>query len=173
MDSLEIYEVLVRQHEKMLFAYILGLVEDPSLAEDVVQEAFIIGYRKLATLKQKEHFAAWLRSIARHVALAALRKRGREVLLDPAFLEGMEDILTVRGEIGETFEDRLEIIERCFKQLPEKLYSVCRLHYFEDRTAGQIAQVLQVEVGAVLKRLQRCREALRECAERHLNLDPA
>ncbi len=173
MDSLQVYEVLVRQHERMLFAYVLGLVQDLSLAEDVVQDAFIIGYHKLATLKRKEHFAAWLRTIARHEALALLRKRGREVLFEPALLEGMEDIFAVRQEHGETFEDRLEVIEGCFKQLPENLSSVCRLHYLEDQTVNQIAQGLQLQVAAVLKRLQRAREALRECAEKHLNLNPA
>jgi RNA polymerase sigma-70 factor (ECF subfamily) len=172
MDSLDVYEVLVKQHKKMLFAYVLAMTPDTALAEDIVQEAFIIGYRKLSTLRDKERFAPWLRVIARNLILAELRKRGREVVLEPALLEGMEDVFCEEAQAGEGFEERVKVIETCFQKLPEKLHSVCRLHYFESQSAGQIARVLGVELGAVLKRLERSREAIRDCAEKGLGLKP-
>jgi len=89
MDSVDVYEVLVQQHQSMLLAYVLGIVRDPTLAEDVVQEAFVIGYRKLAMLEKKEAFAAWLRTIARHVAFSQLKKRNREIPSDQGILEGL------------------------------------------------------------------------------------
>ena len=53
MKALDIYEVLVKEHEGMLHAYLLGMVGDPELAEEIAQEAFIQAYRKLNTLKKK------------------------------------------------------------------------------------------------------------------------
>ena len=52
MDSekVHIYEILARQHEPMLLAYVLSLVSDRQLAEDIAQDTFLIAYRKIATL---------------------------------------------------------------------------------------------------------------------------
>jgi len=173
MDSVDVYEVLVQQHQSMLLAYVLGIVRDPTLAEDVVQEAFVIGYRKLATLEKKEAFAAWLRTIARHVAFSQLKKRNREIPSDQGILEGMEDVFRVfdqpRG--GEPWEARLTIVEECFQRLPDKLREVCRLHYFEDQSTRQITDVLRIGLDAVKKRLERARDAIRDCAEKRLKLE--
>ena len=44
MDSekLHIYEILARQHEPMLLAYVMSLVSDPQLAEDIAQDTFLL-----------------------------------------------------------------------------------------------------------------------------------
>ena len=70
-DNIHIYEILAKQHEPMLLAYILSLVPDRTLAEDIAQETFLIAYRKISTLEKKEAFAAWLRGIARNVGRGA------------------------------------------------------------------------------------------------------
>jgi RNA polymerase sigma factor (sigma-70 family) len=173
MDTVDVYEVLVKQHESMLFAYVLGLVRDPSLAEDVVQEAFVIGYRKLSTLEKKESFAAWLRTIARNAAYGQLRKRHREFPADNAILEGMEDVFHAfdQDRSGETWEERVRIVEDCFQRLPDKLREVCRMHYFEDQSTRQITDLLRIGLDAVKKRLERARDAIRECAEKRLKLE--
>ena len=72
-EQLHIYEILAKQHEPMLLAYILSLVADAQLAEDIAQETLLIAYRKIGTLKKPESFGAWLRGIARFEIFAALR----------------------------------------------------------------------------------------------------
>jgi RNA polymerase sigma factor (sigma-70 family) len=173
MDTIDVYEVLVRQHEGMVFAYVLGLVRDPMLAEDIVQDALVIGFQKLATLQHKERFGAWLRVIARNLAFAELKRRNRETPADQAVLEGMEDVFAAFDQTrqGETWEERVRIVEDCFHRLPEKLQEVCRLHYFEDQSLRQIVEKLRLGLDAVKKRLERARDAIRECAERRLRLD--
>jgi len=69
MNGLDVYEILVREHQDMLLAYVSGIVDDHALVEDVCQEAFIDGFRNLAALRRDESFPAWLRTIARHRAL--------------------------------------------------------------------------------------------------------
>lgn len=175
MDAVEIYEVLVREHERMLHAYLLGIVGDSALAEDVAQEAFIQAYRKLPTLKNKEAFGPWLRVIARNIAFATLRQRGREIATDPEVLQGMEEVFAALDshKLGSTWEERAALVERCFKALPETLHTVCKLHYFEDRLARDIADALRISLSAVLKRLERARNTIRECVERNLGLKGA
>jgi RNA polymerase sigma-70 factor (ECF subfamily) len=172
MDPVDLYEILVREHEAMLFAYVLALVRDSALAEDITQEAFVIGFRKLDTLRRKEAFAAWLRTIARNLAYAELRRRQREVAWDDTVAVGMEDVFHPfdQSQVGETWEDRIRILEECFKRLPDVLREVCRLHYFEDRAIRQITDMLAVGLDAVKKRLERGRDAIRKCVEKRLNL---
>jgi RNA polymerase sigma factor (sigma-70 family) len=173
MDSVEIYEVLVKQHETMLLAYILGLVRDPILAEEIVQDAFVVGYQKLSQLRDKAAFAAWIRTVARNLAYAELRRRNREFPADQEFLNGMEDVFAIFDEPqgAETWSDRVQIVRECFDRLPDKLREVTRLHYFEDQSLRQITDSLKVGLDAVKKRLERARDAIRDCAEKRLGLE--
>lgn len=173
MDSLDVYEVLVKQHESMLLAYALGLTHDPALAEEVVQEAFVIGFEKLDKLRNKASFAAWIRTIARNLAFAELRRRNREVPVDEQVLSGMDEVFS-RFDAplsDETWDDRVKVIRECFDHLPEKLRDVTRLHYFEDLSLRQITERLAVSLDAVKKRLERARDAIRDCAEKRLSLE--
>lgn len=167
MKDTEIYEILIREHEKMLQAYVLGLVRDHALAEDVCQDAFVKAFQKLSTLKDKGAFPAWLRSIARNTAFTALEKRGREVPVEQEVLEGMEDVFLAfdRSRQGESWQERVGVVRDCLDALPEGLRTVCRSHYFDDRKAHEIAADSGLNVATVFKRLERARDAIRACFE--------
>jgi len=169
-DSLYIFEVLAKQHEAMLLAYILSLVSDHKLAEDIAQQSFLIAYRKIGTLKDPEAFPAWLRGIARLEALSAMRRRDREFPVEPEVLQQLDEAYRRFEEQRptETWEERFHLVEECFERLPEALQTVCRLHYFEGQKAWQIAEGLTVNLTAVLKRLERARGALRDCVRSKL-----
>lgn len=55
--SLHIFEVLAKQHEAMLLAYVLSLVSDHKLAEDVAQQSFLIACRTIDSRKDPEALA--------------------------------------------------------------------------------------------------------------------
>ena len=141
MKSLDIYEVLVKEHEKMLQAYCLGIVGDPQLAEDISQEAFIQAYRRLSALRNKKAFASWLRAIARNIALSELKRRGREIPTAPEVMSGMEDVFSAldSDRLGDGWGERAALLERCFTALPQKLQDVCRLHYLPEPRHGTCA----------------------------------
>lgn len=172
-DSLYIFEVLAKQHEAMLLAYILSLVSDHKLAEDIAQQSFLIAYRKINSLKDPEAFPAWLRGIARLEALSAMRRRDREFPVEPLVLEQLDEAYRRFEEqhSTETWEERFHLVEECYERLPEPLQTVCRLHYFEGQKAWQIAEGLTVNLTAVLKRLERARNALRDCVRSKLVTD--
>jgi RNA polymerase sigma factor (sigma-70 family) len=129
MSEIDVYEILVREHEPMLLAYVYGLVHDHALAEDVCQEAFIQGYRKLPTLEKRDSFPAWLRAIARHAAFAALRQRSREPALQAGALAGMDDVFAALDRDpasaspagATTWSERVGALRECFDLLPAQL----------------------------------------------------
>jgi len=161
--------MLARQNEPMLLAYVYSIVADSTLAEDIAQQTFLIAYRKIDSLRHPAAFPAWLRGIARLEAYAALRRRGREFPVEPAALQQLDEAYRSFEEKApaETWEDRFRVVERCFGQLPGMLQTVCRLHYFENRKAREIAETQGINLNAVLKRLERARTAIRDCVRRH------
>jgi len=173
-QSLHIFEVLAKQHEAMLLAYVSSFVADAKLAEDIAQQTFLIAYRKIDTLKDPAAFPSWLRGIARREAFAAMRRQGREFPLEPVVMEELDEAYRHFEEQhpAHTWEERFQLVEECFNQLPETLQTVCRMHYFEDRKAREIAEDLTLNLNAVLKRLERARAAIRDCVQQRLASEP-
>jgi len=68
----EAYSVLVARYQERLFRRALGMVGDPDLAADMVQDAFVRGYTSLARA-DPDRFAAWLHRILRNLCLDELR----------------------------------------------------------------------------------------------------
>lgn len=165
--SLHIFEVLAKQHEPMLMAYLHSLLADHKLAEDVAQQTLLIAYRKINTLKDPAAFPAWLRGIARLEAFTAMRRQRREFPVEPDVLQQMEEVYRQIEERNpaDNWEEKFHLVEDCYAHLPETLQTVCRLHYFEDRKAWQIAEMLTINLNAVLKRLERARSAIRDCVQ--------
>ena len=173
MQDLELYAILIAEHEAMLHAYIMGLTRDSNLADDICQETFVLAYRQLHTLRDKGSFAAWLRGIARNLTYAELKRRKREEPTDPAVLRGMEEVFTAldKNPSGQTWQERARLVAWCVERMPEIMKKTFELHYLEHLKAAAIASRLAASLNAVLKRLQRAREALAACVEKHLGLD--
>lgn len=174
-DKLHIFEILAREHEPMLMAYILSLIADRTLAEDIAQQTLVVAFRRISTLEKTDSFAAWLRGIARLEVFSTLRKHPAEIPFEPAVLETMDEAFRAleHAPSAETWEDRFKIVEDCFKALPETARQVCQLHYFEDQKAREIAERLQLGLATVLKRLERARQAIKGCVESRLKAGAA
>jgi len=172
-EKLKLFEILAKEHEPMLMAYILSLVSDRMLAEDIAQQCFLIAFRKISSLEKPESFPAWLRGIARLEVLSTVRKLKNEIPLEPKTVSALDDAFRAfeSQEPAETWEERFKIVEECFERLPEALRQVCKLHYFEERKTRDIADQLQVGLNAVLKRLERARQAIRGCVEGQLKTE--
>lgn len=74
------FERIVRQMQGPVWRYVVHLVGDHALAEDISQEVFLRVHRKLHTLKDPERFVAWLLATARNAAFDAGRYQKRRPL---------------------------------------------------------------------------------------------
>src|SRR5689334_2430812 len=75
----ERYRELVERHERRVYAVAWSRLGDSGLAEEVTQEAFIRGYRRLWLLGDGAKFAGWIATIARRVAINCGISRRREL----------------------------------------------------------------------------------------------
>jgi RNA polymerase sigma-70 factor (ECF subfamily) len=142
-----------------LLGVVIRLVRERGLAEDILHDAFIrIWHGAGGFDARKGNARGWLYSIARHLALNALRNRKQDVSLDlndehvhPIF----EDQTLWQGEAAR--------LDRCLGTLePER--RACILHaYVDGYSQSQIAQRLNAPLGTVKAWITRSLKALREC----------
>ena len=75
--DLEAFEALFRQHQKHVYAWIVRIVRDSDIAEDLTVETFWRIYRSRARFRPEGNFPAWARRIATNAALDHLRAHRR------------------------------------------------------------------------------------------------
>src|SRR5713101_1315440 len=148
------FESLFRQFEIEVFHWILRIVRDTSIAEDILVEAFWRAYRARARFDSSRSFGAWMRRIATNAARDHLRSvRPRE-----GWITTSDDIeAPTCADLG-----LAESVARAFRKLPPKLQVVATLALIEERPYAEIAEALDLPVGTVKSRMFRAVGALRK-----------
>jgi RNA polymerase sigma factor (sigma-70 family) len=142
----------------------LAITRDVQASEDIAQEAFLKGWRQLATLKNPDSFLPWLREITRNLARDHLRAQRRR----PMTGETAEIALTLAADTAPTPAETLLQTEQeaaareVIAALPEDSREVLLLYYREGQRAQQVAALLGITDAAVRKRLSRARQYVRE-----------
>lgn len=159
---------LVAKYQDRLFSSMCAMVRNETDAQDVVQDALVMAYRKLHLFSGRSSFYTWLFQVARNVAISKLRSQKRLVSLN-----GMPDDASPGTSLdvedrGPAPEDRLrreediEMLRTALERLTEEFRSILVLREMEDLDYEQIAEVLEIPVGTVRSRLHRARAQLRE-----------
>ena len=162
------FEILVRLHHRRLLAYALALTAREDVAEDLVQDAFLVAHRDLAKFDARRDFSAWVRGIVRLKYLEWARS-GRTQPLDPAALDSLDDRHRAWDRAAEEGRrDAVDALRGCVGQLSAHLGDAIALFYTEKRPCAEIAARLGVAEEVVRKRLQRARETLSDCLKRKL-----
>jgi RNA polymerase sigma-70 factor (ECF subfamily) len=161
----ELFSVLVERHQQPVYSYLHRLLlRDEESARDLAQTVFLKTYRNLRAVDPARPLLPWLYRIAHNEAANHLRGRSRrpEAGLEP------EDWARVADPAGDTPERALAqrqehaALHRALAALKPRLRSAVVLHYFEERSYQEIAEILQVPLGTVGTYLHRGRNALRE-----------
>jgi RNA polymerase sigma-70 factor (ECF subfamily) len=148
------FEALFRRFEKDVYGWVLRIVRDTGVAEDVVIEAFWRAYRGCARFDPSREFGAWMRRIATNAAIDALHRRKRELPSDD------QDPARVAAPPA---ADRItEALAAAFRRLPAKLRVVAVLVLVEERSLADVADALDLPVGTVKSRVFRATRALRK-----------
>jgi RNA polymerase sigma-70 factor, ECF subfamily len=146
-------EVLFRAHAQELGRYLVAMVRDRALAEDLLQDTFCDALRAQEQLGQIENERAWLYGIARHRALGALR-RGRRFQRTLVRLGGSRE---VAQEADEALVALLDLLER---ELSPELRALVLLRYVHGFQAAELAEMTGLSPEAVRQRLARGRARL-------------
>jgi RNA polymerase sigma-70 factor (ECF subfamily) len=152
------YRLLVRRYGDALHAHALRMVGSQDVAADLAQEAFVAGYRKLASLRAPERVGAWLFRILANVVRDHLRRTHRRQIP----LDALPDIpARQRGPDEETVDaDVRARVRRALGKLTPEQQEAFVLKHVEGRSYEEIAAVMDLSVAALKMRVHRAREAL-------------
>jgi RNA polymerase sigma factor (sigma-70 family) len=149
---------IVERYQPVVVAVAYAAVRDRVLAEDIAQDAFVTAWTKLAGLRDVERLPAWLCGIARNVARARRRVRGRELpetdVVDSATpFTALDDFQTEAA------------LAAALARVPATYREPLVLFYCEQQPAHEVARALGVSDAAVHQRLSRGRALLARDAE--------
>lgn len=141
-------ELIYRRYGDYIHGYIYGMVQNKSEAEDLLQDTFVKVMK--SNTNEIENMKSWLITIARNTIYDHWRREKRIVNLKPFIRRKKRDI------------DLKLDIERGIERLSPKLKEVIILREINQLNYGEIADILDVEIGTVKSRLNRARRQLRK-----------
>ena len=149
---------LVRRRQGAIRNLLRRLSRDAALADDLSQQAFMLAWRSIRTLKSPSAFGAWLRKLAVNCWLQQVRARKQEVGLDEAALDG--------GPLGEgattpAVTERLDL-DAALARLPPDARLCVVLAYSEGMSHAEISDSTSLPLGTVKSHIARGAARLRE-----------
>ena len=166
------FRTLMRQHNRLLYRTARSIVKDDSDAEDAVQNAYLLAYRKIGNFRAEAKLSTWLVRIVVNEALECLRKRSRSahvISLDGRELDdAIESAAEPMNRKPERPEEQLiradtrRLIESKIDELPSVYRAVFMLRAVEEFSVEETAVALGVPEATVRTRSFRARALLRE-----------
>ena len=150
------YADLIRVRGDRLYALAQRILRDVDRTEDAVQEALVIAWRDLPTLRDPDRFDAWLHRLVVRSCLAEARRERRRV----TNLRVMPADLPVVGDAFIDIADR-DQLERGFRHLSPEQRVLLALRHFEGHDMAEIAETLGIPAGTVRSRLHHAHRAMR------------
>ena len=150
---------LIRRHERPLRYFIVRLLGDSAIAEDVFQDTWLAVIRRICTLRKVETFTSWLYRIARNRVYQELRKKKYSFLLDED-LDGPDD---TQNDVF--LAEEAAKVHKCLEKLQPEHKEVLMLRFLEQMSYEQISGVINCTLGTVRSRIYYAKRALKRKME--------
>jgi len=159
---------------KLAYRVALGVLHNPTEAEDVAQEAMLRAYHNFYRLRDRERFRGWLVRVAFRLALDRIRAKGRRQRHEHdamrATLNAQREASVENLVAAREFERQ---VAQALDALPEKLRIVMVLAAIEGYNTREVAQLAGLPEGTVKSRLFLARKKLAESLQCRVKNTPA
>jgi RNA polymerase sigma-70 factor, ECF subfamily len=161
------FETIYRQHSRRVYALCLRMLRDPTEAEDLVQDVFVLLFRKIHTFRGESAFSTWLFRLAVNLVLMRLRKKSPPTVSIDATADLDDETNSPTIDIGardlllEGSVDRVSL-ERCIERLPAGYRAIFVLHDIQGYPHKEIAEIVKCSVGNSKSQLHKAHTRLRE-----------
>jgi RNA polymerase sigma-70 factor (ECF subfamily) len=161
-------------HRDAIYRYVLGIVRDPPVAEDLTQETLLRAHRKSSTLDDRSRLVPWLYRIATNICRdrfrqASYRQRPGSLDSDEASDESpAQHVADSAPRLDKVMEQKemSACVQGYLAGLSDPYRAVILLHDAEGLTNPEIAEMLDVSLATVKIRLHRARAKLRDALDR-------
>ena len=154
---------LFARHQLRLYRFLVRIVRDETLAEELLSDVFMVVWRQAAQFEARATVSTWLLAIGRHKALSALRRR-TTVELDS---ETASTIPTSADdpEILLQKKDSGEVLRQCVAALSPAHGQIIDLVYYHEKSISDVAEIVGIPEATVKTRMFYARRKLAELVQ--------
>lgn len=147
-----------------VYNYAYHYFRDMHLAQDAVQEIYILVYKKINTLKDCHVFIAWLNQISFHVCYDMAKKRNSDygTIDDEFLLTFCDEKLASNPEMQAQTQDEKQRLRNAIDSLPYLQRSVVILRYYNDMELSEIATTMEISLSSVKRYLNTAKDSIRD-----------
>ena len=165
------FEKLYKLTEREVWFTCISFLKNETTAQDIMQETYITAFLKIQSLEKSSQIRSWLNRIAVNKCKNYLKGKG-EIQLDDEIFEN-QAIVDERMSIPEEYisdKAKREIIISIMQEvLSDVQYQTVIMHYFNEMTVDEIAEVFECSRGTVLSRLNYSRAKMKTAIEDYEN----
>ena len=165
------FEKLYKLTEREVWFTCISFLKNETTAQDIMQETYITAFLKIQSLEKSSQIRSWLNRIAVNKCKNYLKGKG-EIQLDDEIFEN-QAIVDERISIPEEYisdKAKREIILSIMQEvLSDVQYQTVIMHYFNEMTVDEIAEVFECSRGTVLSRLNYSRAKMKTAIEDYEN----
>ena len=169
----EAFDVLLKRHQARVFSYILHIVKNRDVADDIFQETFV---KAIMTIKQGRYtetgkFSAWISRIAHNLIIDYYRQEKSENTVSTD--DDDTDMLNRRDLCEENIEHHLitekihKDVRRIVMALPDSQREVLLMRYYRNMSFKEIADATNVSINTALGRMRYAILNMRRIAEEY------
>ncbi|MCU0432998.1 MAG: sigma-70 family RNA polymerase sigma factor [Bacteroidia bacterium] len=165
-------ELLIQRHKKRVFSYIMMVVRDRHLAEDIFQDTFI---KVIQTLKRGSYsdegkFLPWVLRISHNLIIDHFRRQKRMPLVDAGEDFDIFSVLVLRQGNHEDKIVKRQVrsdIRKLIDKLPQEQREVLLMRHYMDMSFKEIADFTNVSINTALGRMRYALINMRRMMEKH------
>jgi RNA polymerase sigma-70 factor (ECF subfamily) len=154
----EAMRALYLRHHVRVFRFIMRLVRNQAVAEDIVSDVFLDVWRQAASFEGRSAVSTWLLAIGRFKALSALRRKSEEELSEDAVATIPDPAES--PELAVQKRDTGAILRRCLTALSREHREVIDLVYYQEKSVEEVARIIGIPEATVKTRMFYARKKL-------------
>ncbi len=153
-------EQLIEKHQNRVFAYILMVVKDKDLSEDIFQDTFIkvVNTLRSGSYKEEGKFLQWVMRIAHNLIIDHFRKEKRIPVMENNFDDfDIFDTLSLKDPSAEeklVNEQIRKDVRNLIEYLPEEQKQVLKMRHYANMSFKDIAEQTDVSINTALGRMR-------------------
>ena len=168
--SNEAFDTLLKRHQDRIFNYILRIIKNEDIANDIFQETFVKAIQTIRNGRYTENgkFPAWISRIAHNLIIDYYRQEKSENLQSADLTD--IDVLNRKELCEQTIEDIMVTdqikadVKLLIEELPELQRQVLRMRYYQNLSFKEIAEITGVSINTALGRMRYAIPNLRRIA---------
>lgn len=167
------FDLLLSRNQEKLFTYILFVVRDREMANDMFQETF---FKVVSRLQQGKYiangkFSAWLMRIAHNVIMDWYRQQRAQNIVDAPKENDLSNVgstLLESSREGELVNNQvMEDVRRMMSHLPASQREVVFMRFYQQMSFKEIAEATGVSINTALGRMRYAILNLRRMTREH------